>query len=320
MKIVTILLIAAGGTTGQCNPNHPTPDAGDAGTGGLTATGGALATGGNSAITGGSIATGGTTGCGAIEALVPGPITRELAKRVHTVGKRHHRKKGRAVKTEELSLICPVLHDSNNATPLDQDLPKATGSCTGNASVGAISTQSFQGTTHYNQSDARLAYQGGTCEDNDCTVPCTCKSCPAAFCPDTNVNDTGSTGSSVMKWMTSVGWIKGFTTADTISDLQACLAKGSNPVIGIDWWSGMDNPGKDAEIFATGYIRGGHELRLVGWNGTKFIGINSWGRWGYCRQSQINSNTSIDGTGCGYFTVGPTTLVKANFDGDCPNG
>lgn len=322
----------------SCTPNggaKPTPTSigGNTGAGGTNA-GGKPATGGTPTNTGGLISTGGssntgtggsTSPCTTPEPLVAQPtsaqeVTRK-AKKPHTVMKRHHRKKGRAKKTTDAqgtTYTCPIDHTSNNHTPLDQDKPVPTGSCTGNASVGAISTQLFTGTTHYSQNDARLAYQGGTCEDNGCVVPCTCASCPAAFCPDTNANDVGSNGSSVMAWMSSVGWIKGYTTADTVTDLQACLAKGSNPIIGIDWWSGMDNPGKGGEIFAIGYIRGGHELRFVRWDGTYFIGINSWGLWGYCLQSQITVNTQNDGTGCGFFKITPATLQKANFDGDCP--
>lgn len=344
---VPSVTVTVGTLTYGCHPqggNTPTPDTG---TGGNNGTGGNIATGGNGPIpvntggtggkgpknTGGTQSTGGSTGtggstspCTTPEPLVAPPaMTPEVArkaKKPHTVMKRHHRKKGRARKTTDttgpVTTTCPIDHKSNSHTPLDQDLPQPTGSCTGNAGVGAISTQFFQGTTHYNQNDARLAYQGGTCVDNGCVTPCTCASCPAAFCPDTNANDTGSTGSSVMAWMTTVGWIKGYTTADTVPDLQACLAKGSNPVIGIDWWSGMDNPGKGGEIFATGYVRGGHELRLIRWDGTYFIGINSWGFWGYCLQSQITVNTTTDGTGCGMFKITPATLQKANFDGDCP--
>ncbi len=308
-------------TTGGTGGTSPKPS-----TGGTNGTGGSINTGGTS-TTGGNSGTGGNTSpCTNItlEPLIPQPKAAEdtrKAKKPHTVMKRHHRKKGRARKTTDVegaTQICPTDHVTNNHTPLDQDKPIATGSCTGNAGVGSISTQLFQGTTHYNQNDARLAYQGGTCEDNNCTIPCTCASCPAAFCPETNANDTGSIGSSVMAWMTTVGWIKGYTTADTITDLQVCLAKGSNPNVGIDWWSGMDNPGKGGEIFATGYIRGGHELRLVRWDGIYFTGINSWGLWGYCLQSQITVNTSNDGTGCGFFKITPATLQKANFDGDCP--
>jgi hypothetical protein len=334
--------VSIGTVTYACHPqggNTPTPIAG---TGGNNSAGGNIATGGTTPIiiatsgSGGKIGTGGTPGtggatspCTTVEPLVPQPVTVQevarKAKKPHTVMKRHHRKKGRARKTTDDTgpstvNTCPIDHTSNNHTPLDQDAPTPTGSCTGNAGVGAISTQLFKGTTHYNQHDARLAYQGGTCVDNGCTIPCTCKSCPAAFCPDTNANDNGSNGSSVMAWMsnTDIKWINGYTTADTITDLQTCLNKGSNPVIGIDWWSGMDNPGKGGEIFTTGYIRGGHELRLVRWDGTYFIGINSWGLWGYCLQSQITAATPNDGTGCGFFKITPTTLQKANFDGDCP--
>ena len=330
ISLITLLLIGChNNPTPNPNPN-PTPQPDGGGTGGNTTSGGSSATGGSSIVsTGGNIATGGsvnggTTGCAPVEELVPQPVTAQQARKAqkpHTVGKRHHRKPGRAKRTVEttVTLQCPIQHNPNDPKPLNQDDPIPTGSCTGNGSVSAISTQQFQGAQHHNQTDARLAYQGGTCEDNNCTVPCTCDSCPAAFCPATNANDTGSTGSSVMAWMAAVKWIKGYTTADTIEDLQACLAKGSNPVIGIDWSSGFDNPSPTGLLTWTGNVRGGHEPYLLEWDGTYFIGINSWGLWGACRKSQMTPSTPIDGTGCGYFKISPTTLLKAKFDGDCPN-
>lgn len=327
---LTVLLLV-GCPSQKPNPNPPPkPDAGGVG-GNTTAprSGSSITTGGSSITTTGGNATtggtvnGGTTSCSPIEQLVPQPITAQQARKTekpHTVGKRHHRKPGRAKKTVVITTAfqCPILHNTNNPVPLNQDEPQPTGSCTGNASVGAISTEQFKGIQYHNQADARHAYQGGTCEDNNCTVPCTCDSCPAAFCPATNANDTGSTGSSVMAWMADVKWIKGYTTADTIQDLQVCLSNGSNPIIGIDWWSGFDSPATTGLLTLNGYIRGGHELELLGWDGTNFIGINSWGLWGACRKSQMTPNTPIDGTGCGYFKISPNTLQKAKFDGDCP--
>jgi hypothetical protein len=332
-KLISLIaLLIIGCLSPKPNPNPPPqPDAGSSGGSGgystisstnedVTAGNSNIITGGSS--TGGSV-NGGTTSCSPIEPLVPQPITerqtREI-KKPHTVGKRHHRKPGRARRTIEkvTEELCPVLHDINDTIPLDQDKPQAAGSCTGNAGVTAISTQHFQGNQRHNQTDARLAYQGGTCEDNHCTIPCTCESCPAAFCPTTGINDTGSTGSSVMAWMTAVKWIKGYTTADTIDDLKACIANGSNPVIGIDWYSSFDNPSTTSVLTIGGYIRGGHELGLIGWDGTNFIGINSWGLWGFCRKSQITSDTPYIGTGCGYFKISPNTLQRAKFDGDCP--
>jgi hypothetical protein len=318
ISLVTLLVLG-------CHNNPmpvPTPQPNHGGTGGSTSTGGNSATAGSSVLATGGTATGGTTGCLPIDAIVAQPIqaVRKVAK-PHTVGKRHYRKVGRAKRTSEaaVTLPCPLLHGTADTTPLNQDEPQSTGSCTGNASVGAITTQQFKDNGHHNQKDARIAYQGGTCTDNSCTIPCTCDSCPAAFCPDNNNNDTGSFGSSVLAWMTAVKWIKGYTTADTIQDLQVCLANGSNPIIGIDWVSGFDSPSSLGILTYSGTIRGAHELELLGWDGTNFIGINSWGLWGACRQSQITVNTVIDGTGCGYFKISPATLQRAKFDGDCPS-
>ena len=322
ISLTALLLI--GCPSPKPNPNPPPQPIGGAGGTStvINLAGGNISIGGSIPTETGGTVNGGTTGCSPIEGLVPQPVMGMGMKaektKTHTVGKRHYRKIGRAKKTIAIGLQCPVLHNTNDTVPLNQDEPQAAGSCTGNASVGAISTQQFQSIQRHNQNDARLAYQGGTCEDNNCTVPCTCDSCPAAFCPTTNANDTGSTGSSVMAWMASVKWIKGYTTADTIQDLQACLGNGSNPVIGIDWVSGFGSPSSTGLLTFSGYVRGGHELELLGWDGADFVGINSWGLWGACRASQITSDTPINGAGCGYFKISPTTLLKAKFDGDCP--
>jgi len=300
-------------------PPCPCSAGGAKGTGGAKATGGTHATGGTRA-TGGTQATGGTTStCTAVafpDTPAPASATKQ-AKRPH-LGRRHYRAPGRAMPTETSATVCSRFWNPLNWTPLNQG---DTGSCTGNAGVGVISTTPYTSDAHDNETDARLAYQGGTCVDNGCSIPCTCSSCPAAFCPATNANDNGSNGSSVMTWMQNAGWVKGYTTADTTTQLIACLQTGP-AVIGIDWYNSMfltDKTGTLPVTVSSG-LAGGHEIRVVGYDSVKAQVIidNSWGLWGWCFAAQENSTTSTLGTGCGFARINVADLTKLNFDGDCP--
>jgi hypothetical protein len=177
-----------------------------------------------------------------------------------------------------------------------------------------ISTQPFQGSTHCNETDARLAYQGGTCIDNGCTLPCTSKTCPAAFNPATGANDNGSQTASVATWMTTEGWAGAYTTADTTAQLEACLANGPAD-IGVDFWSGMQTPSATGQLKVTGYVEGGHDMNAAILDLTHKIAPvdavwihNSWGNtWGWCI-----------GSVCGYAWIALSDLPKLNFDADCP--
>jgi hypothetical protein len=194
------------------------------------------------------------------------------------------------------------------------------GSCTGNASDGALC--SLGDSTDYNENEADTIYENGTCIDNGCTVPCTCTSCTVGYCPTTDANDNGSDGSGVSQYLLDIGKIKSYTTADTTSQLLACL---SNPdsaaVIGVDWYNSQFNTNSDGRIIVntSSGLAGGHELFVTGYDAQRG-GVwvhNSWGLWGQCYKAQENANTPNDGTGCGYGWIALIDLVKLNFDGDC---
>ena len=213
------------------------------------------------------------------------------------------------------------MHATNFRTPLNQ----VDGSCTGAASVDAISTQPFDGVAHHNIPDSLAAYQGGTCIDNGCSVPCTCASCKAAYCPATHANDVGSYGSSVAQWLVDVGWLASYTTADTVPQLMACLET-STATIGVDWRATMWTPGANGRIQVSlaSKFEGGHDLEGIALDmdppdthAPDVIVYNSWGPWGWCFGSQVTPSTPIDGTGCGYARIALSDLPKLNFDADC---
>jgi hypothetical protein len=213
---------------------------------------------------------------------------------------------------------CDVAHFPNSTTPLNQG---KYGACTGCASDGVISSAPFVGFPHFNLTTALQIYQGGTCKDNGCTFPCTCASCPAAFCPATGANDNGSQGSSVFDYLVYMGWMKGYVTADTTTDLLAGLSY-SACEMGIDYYYSMMTPAANGRLVVTisSGIAGGHELNVVGYR-SDFQGVvirNSWGPWGQCYPNQETSNTSKDGTGCGFAWIAVSDLPTLNFDADCP--
>jgi hypothetical protein len=236
----------------------------------------------------------------------------------HKLTGRHHRQAGRARATAPGALLCSSWNNPNSRTPLNQ----VDGSCTGHMGVTLISTSPFLGVTHFNETDALAAYQGGTCIDNGCALPCTCSSCPLAYCPATHANDVGSIGSSVLQWMIHQGWLHGYTTADTTSQLTACLADRAAG-IGVDWYNSMwetsSSTGEIQVSLASG-LAGAHEPSAVSFDAVKsrvWI-FNSWGNWGWCFPEQQTSSTPSDGTGCGYGWIALSNLPKLKFDGDCP--
>jgi hypothetical protein len=122
--------------------------------------------------------------------------------------------------------------------------------------------------------------------------------------------------------MINKGWLKGYTTADTVSQLIACLA--DRPAgIAVDWYNSMwDTNTSTGEIqvsLASGFV-GGHEPYAVSYDTIKSrVWIyNSWGKWGWCFPDQQTDSTPSDGTGCGYGWISVSNLPKLKFDGDCP--
>lgn len=321
MKYAYLLTIAAAATLTGCptpTPSpSPTPTPTPISTGGSFATGGSASTGGSPAATGGSKPCATTVWPSAMITL---PKTAKVVQ--HKFIERHFRPQGRAMSAiayyGAAAVQCDCAHFPNSTTPLNQG---NYGACTGCASDGVISSAPFVGFPHFNLTTALQIYQGGSCVDNGCSLPCTCASCSKAFCPSTGANDNGSQGSSVFTYLISQGWLKGFVTADTTADLIAGLAH-SECEIGIDYLNSMMNPGSNGQLVVTlsSGVAGGHELAVVGYR-SDFKGIvirNSWGPWGQCYPSQETANTPTTGEGCGYAWIALSDLPTLNFDADCP--
>lgn len=141
-----------------------------------------------------------------------------------------------------------------------------TGSCTGNAIAGAVSTAPF--THHLHETAARRLYHLATSLDD----------IPGTWPPD----DTGSSGLAACKAAQQKLLIHSYAHAFSLDEaLQALM---SGPVItGTDWLTGMDEPDSNGLVHATGDVRGGHEYCVLGVDvDAKTVRFaNSWGSdWG----------------------------------------
>jgi len=265
--------------------------------------------------------TAGSAGCPVVS-YPDTPLPQTLAKKVirRKLPPRHFRPHGRAKHfTTTLPVQCSGGAIPLIPTPLDQ----IDGSCTGAASVGMISAPPFASSVHFNIPDSLLAYQGGTCEDNNCAI-CDCNHCPGAYCPATHANDVGSNGSSVARWMVENKWLSGYLTADTTDSLMAGLSSNKTCIIGVDWLDSMWTPDAvtgEIRVDVNTALQGGHEMHAV-FNDIQHGRVwmrNSWGAWGWCFKKLMTPKSPIDGTGCGYGWISVKNLTMLRFDGDCPN-
>lgn len=143
-----------------------------------------------------------------------------------------------------------------------------TGSCTGNALAGCLSTGPWRHLFH--EYTARRVYSAATAIDEF----------PGQWPP----TDTGSSGLAVCKIAQRRGWISSYRHAFSLDDVLAALQHG--PVIaGVDWFDSFDRPGSGGlcSISPNAGVRGGHEVCLVGLNidarTVRFA--NSWSdQWG----------------------------------------
>lgn len=147
------------------------------------------------------------------------------------------------------------------------------GSCTGNATTGALGTSPLEDAlpaTHpaLDESEALKIYSAAETIDGDGPYP---------------PNDNGSSGLSVAKAAKNAGLISGYKHALSLADALDALQDG--PVLwGTNWLAGMDAVTSAGLIKYTGSSRGGHELVLRSYDPTTGLvgGDNSWGSsWGF---------------------------------------
>jgi hypothetical protein len=173
-----------------------------------------------------------------------------------------HDERSRSFAVGQAAPIRSVLH-RRHVPIYDQG---STGSCTGNALAGALSSGPFR--HRFTEPTARRVYSAATrLDDVDGHWP-----------PD----DTGSSGLAVCKVAKAKGWISRYEHAFSLDQALAALSNG--PVlVGITWLEGCDSPGPSGLVRYAGDVRGGHEVCAVGIDSTgqtvRFA--NSWGSgWG----------------------------------------
>lgn len=148
------------------------------------------------------------------------------------------------------------------------------GSCTGNAMVGAVGTDSASryGNATLAEGDALALYELATRLDN----------IQGHYEPD----DTGSSGLAAAKAAKKLGYITGYKHAFSLAAALHALASGP-VIVGMDWLTGCDEPDGSGLVSYAGDVRGGHEIELLAHDpGAKTVTFAnswsaSWGRAGY---------------------------------------
>lgn len=181
---------------------------------------------------------------------------------------------------------------TESSTPVVKEWPETIpildqgqlGSCTGNAATGMLGTGPFSATipatTKLDENFAVSLYELATQLDSF-----------AGTYPPT---DTGSDGVSVSKAAQQRGLLSGYVHAVSLAGCMAMIATGPF-IIGINWYSGMDNPDANGNVSVTGQVRGGHEVCVVGRDADGRWRIrNSWtNAWGLNGHFYLTDNQLI---------------------------
>jgi len=138
----------------------------------------------------------------------------------------------------------------------------ATGSCTGQAMAGALSTGPFRHRFH--ERTAWRLYRLATRLDEF----------PGEYPPD----DNGSSGLAVAKAAVQHGYITEYRHAFDLDSALAAITAGP-VIVGMVWLTGCDHPDESGLASYSGAPRGGHEVCAVGVNveHQTVTFANSWG-------------------------------------------
>jgi hypothetical protein len=146
------------------------------------------------------------------------------------------------------------------------------GSCTGNAAAGVLGTSPFYETLPAglvdDEGEAVKLYSAATSLDGY----------PGTYPPD----DTGSDGLSVAKACQKAGLISGYQHITSVAAAQTAIKTGPF-IVGVNWYSSMDDPNAEGLVTVGGSIRGGHEFECHGYDAQADLWwfTNSWGTsWG----------------------------------------
>ncbi len=160
------------------------------------------------------------------------------------------------------------------------------GSCTGQASVGAVGTLPLfpalpAGHAALDETEALMIYSAATSLDD----------VPGTYPPD----DTGSSGLAAAKACLAAGLIPGYLHATDLATMQTAL-QDTPVIVGINWYSSFDRPDSSGQVTISpnAQVRGGHEFEVIGLDvtGQTFLAVNSWSdAWGVKGYFQFSFDT-----------------------------
>ena len=92
--------------------------------------------------------------------------------------------------------------------------------------------------------------------------------------------DGGATMLAQQKAALSLGWTGEYRWGYTLEELVTALLTTGPVILGINWYSGFDDPDKTGKVALTGALRGGHAIECNGVSLTseRFRLKNSWGK------------------------------------------
>lgn len=149
-----------------------------------------------------------------------------------------------------------------------------TGSCTGNATVGARNTSPNHKPRDpiYDEMMARKVYALATTLDD----------IPGTWNEDGTGEDTGSSGLAAMKAGVKLGLLTSYQWCFGLDHML--LSLNDRPVcVGTNWYEDMFNPDSSGLVKVGGSLAGGHEWEIRGQSleHRVFFGVQSWGdKWG----------------------------------------
>jgi hypothetical protein len=182
------------------------------------------------------------------------------------------------------------------------------GSCTGNATVGAL------GCTPYYETLKPLLDDGLKLDEDEAvkiySKATTIDEFDGSYPPD----DTGSSGLAVAKAAKSFGLISAYRHAFGVEDTLAALCD-LPVIIGIAWRTGCDSPDASGHIKYTGSIRGGHEICL---DEIDVLNKRVWFRnsWGAAWAKNGRANMSFDDLDKALSNQGDATVFTALAEPD----
>ncbi|MGZ4621435.1 MAG: C1 family peptidase, partial [Blastococcus sp.] len=148
------------------------------------------------------------------------------------------------------------------------------GSCTGNATVGALGTGPLY--------DALTPVQQAALNEDEAVRIYSLATQLDGFQGTYPPTDTGSDGLDAAKAAQKLGYLSGYQHITSIAAAQTAILAGPF-VVGTNWYSGMDNPDASGLVKVGGQIRGGHEYECYGYDADHDLWhfCNSWGEsWG----------------------------------------